>query len=351
MSTADLLDRCANDPKGPVALHLAQHLQPIEGEGAVFFPPTFASDGEKYNLDVLDDGTQVALIDSVGSQANRMEPLFLEDDFRALVPQVTVHYGDPAKGNDGTVSLLDAGHRIGDAVIRCTELADEARGAFQALGRGDAEPMARLAPTSLVFGAWDSRDTGQKAPRLVQSVIRAWNVSKLTRSAQYVPALDYAEIDVFSEEDKAKAEGKTSGPLAERGFVHVPATREHGGIVAHGPIRRDVTVNLVALRRLDGGDGDALRRYILGLCLIAATAPLDPFLRQGCMLVPDSEQAPTWMQVGRDGQRSRFEAERGEIVAFARDAARAFGVADPRAVKFDVQRAKTDVAKKKGKAK
>ena len=52
------------------------------------------------------------------------------------------------------------------------------------------------------------------------------------RSAQYVPALDYAELEVFSEADKAKAEGKSSSPLAERGFVHVPAGETHGGVAA-----------------------------------------------------------------------------------------------------------------------
>jgi CRISPR-associated protein Csb1 len=62
------------DPKGPVALVLREHLMPVEGEDAVFFPPTYADVG--YNIDELSDGTKVATIDSVGSQANRMEPVF-----------------------------------------------------------------------------------------------------------------------------------------------------------------------------------------------------------------------------------------------------------------------------------
>lgn len=347
--STDTLHGWATDPHGPVALHLRQDLVPVEGRGAVFFPPTFADVG--YNIDTLADGTQVALVDSVGSQANRMEPLFRDDRFRHLVPQIEVSYGDPAKGTDGSMSLLEAGHRLGDAIVRCTELREDAHDAFRTLlRRGDATAVARIAPTSLVFGVWDSRDTMAKLPRIVQSVIRAWQVSKLTRSAQYNPALDYAELEVFSEEEKQKAEGKSSSPLAERGFVHVPATGSLGGVIASGPIRRDVTVNLIALRRLGGEQADLLRQYILGLALVAASEPTDPFLRQGCLLVPDSEQSARWQLVGRDGSRSSVDLSASAVLDYATQAARRFGVGADRSVRFDKNRAKAD-AKNKGKNK
>ena len=72
--TQALLDQWATDLNGPVALHLKQRLLPVEGEGGVIFPPTYADIG--YNIDTLSDGTRVATIDSVGSQANRLEPIF-----------------------------------------------------------------------------------------------------------------------------------------------------------------------------------------------------------------------------------------------------------------------------------
>jgi len=285
------IDKWADDPSGPVALHLKQKLLPVEGEGAVIFPPTYAMGEGKspYNIDTLADGTKVCTIDSVGSQANRMEPIFKaagpgepENPLAKLVPQVDIAYGNTKK-----ISILEAGHRLGDAIIRSTPLQKEAQAAFQEfLDRGDATLIARLAPTSLVFGVWDSRDTQAKLPRIVQSVIRAWDVSELKRSAQYNPALDYAALKVFSEEDKQKAEGRPESPLAQRGFVHVPAVAAHGGIVARGPIQRDVTVNLIALRRLKGENSAALRRYILGLALVAAVEPIDGFLRAGCLLTP-----------------------------------------------------------------
>lgn len=331
---------------GPVALHLEQHLVPVEGRGGVFFPPTYADIG--YNIDTLQDGTKVALVDSVGSQANRMEPLFLRDGFRHLVPQISITYGDAAKKTDGRVSILEAGHRLGDAIVRCTALQEPAREAFLALLRsGNATPLAKLGPTSLIFGVWDSRDTMTKVARLLQSVIRAWDVSKLSRSAQYEPALDYAALDVFSETEKEKAESKASNPLAQRGFVHVPAGETHGGVVASGPIRRDVTVNLVQLRRLEGEDTVALRRYLLGLALVAAVEPVDPFLRQGCLLVPDDENPAQWRVVQRDGIRDDVQLNQKTILEFASKAAKAFGVGEDREVAFDKSLAKKDAKAKK----
>ena len=332
----DFAEHCANDSAGPVALTLRQTLLPVEGSDAVIFPPTYAGIG--YNIDSLSDGTRVATIDSVGSQANRMEPVFEEEPYAALVPQVTITYG-----NDRSISILQAGHRLGDALVRSTALAEEANAAFNTfLDTGDAAAIARLAPTSLVFGVWDSRDTQAKLPRIVQSVIRAWDVDNLKRSAQYMPPVDYAALEVFSDAEKNKQEGNQKSPLAQRGFVHVPATGEHGGIAVHGEICRTVTVNLVALRRLGGDGGPALRRYVLGLALVAATAPLDSFLRQGCLLTPDPDEPASWTAVGRDGAREAVGLDADAVLAFAQGGAAAFGVGKDRAVAFDKARAKAD---------
>lgn len=337
--TKEMIDSWADDTSDAVALHLKQKLVPVEGEGAVIFPPTYADIG--YNIDTLSDGTKVCTIDSVGSQANRMEPIFKRDDLKHLVPQIEIAYG-----NEKSISILEAGHRLGDAIIRSTELQQEAQDAFRAyLDRNDAEPLAKLAPTSLVFGVWDSRDTQAKLPRIVQSVIRAWEVSPLTRSAQYNPAIDYAGEGVFSEEDKQKAEGKPESPLAQRGFVHVPATGAHGGIVARGSVQRDVTVNLIALRRLGGPSAPALRRYVLGLALLAAIEPIDSFLRAGCLVTPDPDAPGEWDKVARDGKRERITLGAAAVRAFADDAAQRFGKDADRRVTFNPALAKDDVKK------
>lgn len=351
--TADLINSWADHLKGPVALCLKQKLVSVEGEGGVVFPPTCADIG--YNIDTLFDGTKVATVDSVGSQANRMEPIFKaakagqpENPLSKLVPQIDIAYG-----NEKTISILEAGHRLGDAVIRSSELKDEARNAFELfLDTGDASALAKLSPTSLVFGVWDSRDTQAKLPRLVQSVIRAWDVDELRRSAQYNPALDYAALEVFSEEDKQKAEGKAESPLAQRGFVHVPATGAHGGVVARGPIERMVTVNLVALRKLDGENAQNLRRCVLGIALVAATEPLDGFLRQGCLLVQDEKAVTEWVAVARDGVRTPITLASDVALDYAKAAAAAFGVGIDHRIAFKRELAQADLKeldKKKGK--
>ncbi len=352
-----LIDAWASDPRSAVALHLRQTLLPVEGKGSVIFPPTYAQDetrknGSPYTIDTLADGTKVAQIDTVGSQANRMEPLFLmaraglpENRLAKLVPQIDIEIG-----NDRSVSLLEAGHRLGDAIVRSSDLAEDAKNAFAAYReRGDASLIAKLAPTTLVFGAWDSRGEGAKLPRLISATIRAWDVDELRRSAQYTPAIEYTNLGVFSEEDRQKAEGKPGSNLAQRGFVAVPSVGAHGGVMARGPIYRDVTINLVALRQLDGANGDALRRYILALALLAATEPQDGFLRQGCLLTLDPEAPGQWMSVERTGTRSalNFDAETLEFYATA--AAKAFGVGGPRSVPFRVGLAKADLGDSEGK--
>jgi CRISPR-associated protein Csb1 len=220
-----------------------------------------------------------------------------------------------------------------------------AREAFMLfLEAGDATGLAKLAPTSLVFGVWDSRDTSAKLPRIVQSVVRAWNVDEVHRSAQYSPPVYYSGLDLISEEDKVKQEGNPKSPLAQRGFVHVPAAEVLGGVVAHGPIVRDVTVNFIALRRLDARkDGDKLRRYILGLALVAATEPGESFLRQGCLLTLDPATPGRWEAVGRDGVRTHVDLGPELARAYAERTAKAFGVGGDRLVRFEKDLAKADV--------
>ena len=58
---------------------IREHLIPIEGPDGVLFPATYAAgDGFPggYNIDPPDGEKNVCLVDSVGSQANRIEPIF-----------------------------------------------------------------------------------------------------------------------------------------------------------------------------------------------------------------------------------------------------------------------------------
>lgn len=334
MSTPSQYDKYLTGD-GPAALVIREHLVPVEGPDGVLFPPTFAAgDGFPGGYNIDGDGTEpkIALIDTVGAQANRIEPMFAEPDYAGLVPQIVIKAG--AK----LVNLLEASHRAGDAIVRCTPLQAVLEDAFKKLLNGDATALAKIAPTSLVFGVWDSRNTQAKMPRLIASTIRAYSVRRLTRHAQFNPSVDYVAEGVLAEpEDLRDSEGKVIGkhPFAQRGFTHVPITKKentHGGVIADGGIRRDATLALAAIGLVKAGsDKEAtrrLQRYILGLALVAFTRLPGGYLRQGTLLVADTRE-----QMGRvaqevypDGKREPFGLTHKDALQFANDAADQFGV-------------------------
>lgn len=378
--TTGLLDSWL-EADGPVALRLRQKLLPVEADESgrgVIFPPTYADIG--YNIDTLADGARVATIDTVGSQANRLEPIFKStgkdadgnelNPLASLVPQIEIvlHKAGgkgnkkqaDAEGEDAHIekrSLLDLAHRSADAVVLASPtLAPEIAKAFEALrNKGNAAPLAAIAPTSLVFGVWDSRGgTGEKRPRLVRSIIRAWDVEILHSAAQFNSVWKALSEEQKQELDKApKAKGVK---LSTIGFADAPATfrktdkisqfvagapnpeaRVLGGVLAKGAIERDVTINLVALRGIRGKntqETDEVQKYLLGLALLAATADLELFLREGCLLRYANDD--TWTKVPRRGDPSAVSLpKQDQLVAYATAAAAPFKAKWPDGLKRD----------------
>ena len=363
----EIYDGWLKDDSDVAALVMRQWLVPVEGKDSVVFPPTYTlaeteigdrfNKGEPipgvykgqngpmgYNIDRFPDGTSVCLIDSIGSQANRMEPIFMRDRYKKLVPQVVVKV--VLEAGEQTVNLLEAGHRAADAIVRFSGLRQELEKAFEAVGAGDASKLAKIAPTSLVFGVWDSRGTQVKLPRIVRSVIRGFQVKPTHRSAQYIPPIDYVGLGVL----EAPQEKKQQDAMSELGFSHAPAPWTHGGVLVEGEIRRDAALNFAALRALRAGDDTdplPLRRYILGLSLVAFTAPQETFLREGCQLVPDPEHKPQWWLMRHDGSREEFTLTHEEALKYAEEAAEAFGVGPNREATFDPTAARDELRKSK----
>ncbi len=329
-------------PDGPVAVVVREPLEPVQGPQSVFFPPTFApsAKGEPpyYVIDETSEGKTV-IVDTLGSQANRLEPLFKCPPYSTLVPAAVIHIGDR------TVNLLDAGHRAADAVIRFSDKRTVLHDAFAALAdSGDASKLAKLAPTSLIFGAWDSRDTQVKIPRLVGSTIRAYRVEQLTRAAQF-----------FSVFEKEETEQLNLGQefLSEQGLSDAPAGRTAGGVIARGGIVREAVLNLVALRALRGADAEAtlvLQRYILGLALVVLLAPPGLYLREGCLLVGVEGSPASVKVVLRTGARSDLSLDHAGALEFASAASRDFGVGESWEAVFSGQIVLNE-AKAKGEAK
>lgn len=372
--TNELLTTWANDPAGPVALHLKQKLTSVEciedGDPCIIYPPTYADIG--YNIDPLSDGKKVALVDSVGSQANRMEPVFKSasnEREKWLVPQIQIALGkDVGEVKAPRLSLLDLAHRGADAVVQSSgDLAKQIKKAFSKLREtGDASEFCAIAPTSLVFGVWDSRGgSSEKRPRLIRSVIRAWDVDVLHAAAQFNSV--WKELDEAQQKALQDEARKQKKKLSVKGFADAPAifrdtkssqyyqgspnpdARVLGGVLVNGSIQRDVTINLVALRGLQAGneeDSKAMRSYLLALALTAATAEIDLFLREGCHLRFDNEDQ--WHLVTRRGKPTEIGLDAKVIRSAAETGAKHFRSKWPKEMEytFDVAEAKKLLAAK-----
>lgn len=344
-----LIDDLLDESKGAAAIVHQEWLLPDGDRSAVFFPPTYPKPQEGfsgewlgYNIDVLPDGRRVCLVDSVGSQANRLEALFKRSPYSELVPQVQIRISDGA-----SVNLLDAGHRAADAIVRFSSGREQIQKAFEAIrDQANYEPLAKVAPTSILFGCWDSRGTQVKIQRVVGSVIRAFNVTTLHRSAQYRPPVRYVEAGLVDEPDD-----KLKEAYSQEGLLDSPSSWTHGGVVLldGGEIRRDARLNLVAIRALSArANAEAtyrLQRYILGLALVVLSAHPETNLREGCLLVKDAQRPPRTELVYADGQRHAFALAHHEVMDFARAAAEAFGVGEPKEFVFDSSMARQHLAK------
>jgi len=147
-------------------------LQPAGGQGDKVFPPTYAGAvyaKEKRRVAGREETVDCVLLDSVQSQANRMEEALQAavDDGRISIPVVVVDFSNADLLTAiGRVTSLQAPHRIADAILRDSLLDGQpfrktAEGqCLDTASLANATPLYSLCPTALVFGLWDS--TGPK---------------------------------------------------------------------------------------------------------------------------------------------------------------------------------------------
>jgi len=330
-TTLTQYDDLLRDDADVAAIVIRERLRPVQGARGVFFPPTFAATGRgksDYQIDrfgpraddpegAQKDGVIASrcTVDSVPSQANRLEARLLKYSGTSI-PKVTI---SGSRVGQGSIDLLEVGHRVGDAVVRYSKNGDKDgfesfEAALQAYVKGDAAPLTRVAPTSLVFGHWDSRDsatkksTKSKARRLIRSEIVAFNVQKVTKRSQYWSSIDpevSQELEQILKEAKeaAQEDPNSKNPASQLGMTDVPAPESPGGVIAFGSIERTAIIALSGVRALatfkaatDAGvteiDADktlALRRYLFALALAAAADPGVWDLREGCILVREGK--------------------------------------------------------------
>ena len=334
-----------------VALTYRQELVPVEGSDARVHPPTYPvarpknarqdEQRKQYVINELGDGTLVCELDTVQSQANRMEA-----SYRGALADFIPRHAVEAGGH--RVDLTELAHRLADASIRATGLAGDIRAGFESFAAGDAVPLARLGPTSLVYGAWDSRDTRVSVPRFVASRIEAQGVVECTRSLQFSAVFGQGELGLADSEWRKGAKA---------GFAPAPASGCPGGIVVRGGIRQSASILLDVPRRYRTKDrSGVLPGYLLGLALGGLlTGGRRYHLRSGCALVPAG--APDWQVVSVEGERRPVEfdvkADVEELRVLAGEWAKAGNVTlggEPEVHLYDPERAKRMLKAKTAKA-
>jgi CRISPR-associated protein Csb1 len=392
MSSLDLKTLVALVIDSGVAIRVRQKLQPAGGAGDKVFPPTYATGDNKLkyaveNRRVAGGDVPVILLDSVASQANRMEEALLAAwEGRALdFPVIGVNFSaDDNLADLGSVTTLQAPHRIADAILR-DSTSEDGKVLFRDMPEGkafteatfrNATAVYRLCPTALIFGVWDSTGPkggmGAKFQRALTSEIVAIGASHGRKVSSRIDPLGIqANVPVYhraddesnwtiSESDakrdkgklvpfsRTKKEGK-GNPSAVNHSNIAPSIDEFAGGVTFDSALQTVVLSLPALRRLrfvttsEGtsliGDGkspqarlrveEAARVALAALALAAIVHQRDQGydLRSRCLLVPDG---PLKLElVAADGsstEASLSRSEANDLLKQAHEMAKAVGM-------------------------
>lgn len=349
------------------ALRCVTEYQPAGGVGDKVFPPTY--EGGKYAMEkrVVEGGEIVdcVLLDSVQSQANRMELVLLEAwrtkdaNGKRLIelPVVSVRFDAGRLTKKFVVTSLDAPHRVADAILR-DSLLDGVMFRKSRTGKvldhadvSNATGVFGLNPTALVFGLWDSTGPrgglGAKFQRALVSEMVGYRAQDGVKTSSRI---DPAEIRLGAGtiyERAAKGEttpdwtldaglaAKEKSQAKKLGKDGKPSEANHGNVtpgIASGGFTlsaaKQITVlSLATLRRLrfplNGGPGTqpeidrAARTVLAALGLLGATLAREQGadLRSRCQLFPT--QAFFWELLDKPGEaeHSRFSLTGGEAVA------------------------------------
>ena len=353
------------------AFRRVRRLQPIGGKGDKIFPPTYP--GERNNdppRHVFErrhvDGEEVwcVLIDSVQSQANRLEEALLaaadEDpgDGGVSLPYVAVDFHGTGLDPLERITSLEAPHRIYDAILRDSLLndvafmqSDEGR-RLAAAKPGDATALLELSPTALVFGAWHSQGEGgglgAKFPRTLVSEIMAIDtpvevaaVDERSGQAQVrtagrrtgsridplgilrkVEVFKGASVGDWSTDQSAAGKAAKKVRPSEINHSNIAPTVTPLGVTCDYAEHR-ATITLAGLRRLcfGGGESDFAGRVLvacLGLVALAEQDARGYSLRSRCDLVAVDDAALEL--VHSDGSVEPVELDRESTRALYREA-------------------------------
>lgn len=354
-----------------VAIRGTATLEPAGGPGDKIFPPTHAVDdknkkaGAKYAFETRRIDKQemtCVLIDSVQSQANRMEEALqtLWCDKKISLPVVSVDFSSVAP-EVARVTSLTAPHRIADALLRDSLLKDSDQlfrlsdigKSFTDASTKNATALFKVCPTGLVFGLWDSTGPkgglGAKFQRALVSEIVGINAAHGTKTASRIDPLNIAkdaavlykasqkeamwttnreeaEKDEEGEPVKVGKAEKAGKPSAVLHGNIAPTIDSVGGGVTIDEARHTVVLSLASLRRLGFATGADEARTVLaalGLLAVLAAESRGHDLRSRCLLVPKKGSALKLEAVGRDGTTTPLALDLPGAIQLYNDAVKA----------------------------
>jgi CRISPR-associated protein Csb1 len=356
-----LTELVANDT---VAIRGTATLEPAGGPGDKIFPPTHAVDkenkkpGAKYAFETRRLGgndVTCVLIDSVQSQANRMEEALqaLWADKKISLPVVSVDFSSVAP-DVGRVTSLTAPHRIADALLRDSLLKNshelfrlsEIGKSFTDASTKNATALFKVCPTGLIFGLWDSTGPkgglGAKFQRALVSEIVGVNAANGSRTASRIDPLNIlkkaaeiyeAEGDERWTTDTVGARKDDKGEPIKFGKEGKPSEVNHGNVtpsidsVAGGvtidEAKHTVVLSLAALRRLGFAEGATEARTVLaalGLLAVLASERRGHDLRSRCLLVPKKGCALKLEVVDRNGETTSLDLDLAAAINLYNDA-------------------------------
>ncbi len=363
------------------AFRCRNKLQPAGGEGDKVFPPTYAGAVyavEKRKIPNENEPVPCVLLDSVQSQANRMEEALqmAVDGGELAIPLIQVDFSDYAPtGNEeedrknekfrddlGKITSLQVPHRLADAILRDSEVEENDGGQTKPVGfrkskigkdintasLKNATPIFQLCPTALLFGMWDSTGPkgglGVKFERAMVSEVVGIGakIGDLLRGVRRDPLEIRAEAKVIKKVGdwrpaKENERGAVSPSKINHSSVPFPEQRNKktddnnysaGATIEYA--EQLTTLSLIALRRLsfpvngtESNEANQAGRAVLaalGLCAATLAFESGMGLRSRCLLWP--ETATKWELLDKPGQEpQRFSLDRSSALRLVQDAA------------------------------
>jgi CRISPR-associated protein Csb1 len=342
-----------NAVRTAVAIRCRTRLQPAAGPGTKVFPPTHA--GGVYATEIRripDDSpsgtreSQCVLLDSVQSQANRIEDALqlAIDQGELSLPLIVVNFGDQV-ADIQRVTSLQAPHRAADAILR-DSLHDgvafrqsDIGKAITDSGLANATALFQYCPHALVLGVWDS--TGPKgglgakfARALVSEVVGIDAVIGKRTASRIDPLQVRAAAKVLKGKDswKMAENDKTKGAVSPSEINHgnIPPDVSDGSATI-GYAEHSAVLSLPQLRRLrfpidgkfDTNIDEAARTVLAALALVGLTLSIERGcdLRSRCLLFP--EDSLVFQMLETPGKPVDFKLSSKDSIAIYNEAVQA----------------------------